>query len=93
MTQPTSENQRDSDVARIDELIRDLDGDERSPKGLVREHLEAARFYLIGSMPLEYQFNLKLTEELLPQIGDQGLQTRIDRFLRSQKARDCSTQT
>jgi len=51
----------------------------------MREHLETARSYLLGSMPDEYSFNLKLAKHLLPDIEDKSLQTRLADFLRSQK--------
>ena len=76
---------RDSDVARIDELVRDLGEGDRSPNAMIREHLEAARFYLLGSMPSEYQFNLELAEGLVSDLDDQDLQGRIREFVRSQR--------
>ena len=54
MTQSSEET-----LAEIEELTRALDGQSGTPTGLMREHLEAARFYLLGSMPSEYEFSLK----------------------------------
>ena len=48
----------------------------------MREHLTAARSYLLGSMPEEYQMTLKLAKETLPEIDDPGLRSRIEDFLR-----------
>lgn len=50
----------------------------------MREHLEAARFYLLGSMPHEYALTLQLAQQLLPSIEDRGLQSRVADFLKSQ---------
>jgi hypothetical protein len=50
----------------------------------MREHLDAARFYLLGSMPAEYEFSLKLAADSLPDIEDKELQARVAGFLRSQ---------
>ena len=91
MTQPSnesggSETRRSSQLARIEELVRDLVGGDDTPRGLMREHLEAARFYLLGAMPSEYQFNLDLAEGLLSELDDKELQDRIRAFLRSQRS-------
>jgi hypothetical protein len=72
------------DVAQIEELLRDLVGRDDTSESLMRERLEAARFYLVGSMPSEYAMNLKLAEEVLPDIKDKDLHSRLDTFLRSQ---------
>ena len=77
---------RDATVARLEELARELAGGDDSPRGLLREHLQAARFYLLGAMPSEYQFSLGLAEELLPEIEEKNLQDRLREFLRSQRS-------
>jgi len=82
----TGESHTDARVARIDELIRDLVGGDDTPRGLLREHLEGARFYLLGGIPAEYQFNLKLSESLLGDLDDQDLEGRIRAFLRSERS-------
>ena len=76
-----SDRARDAD--RLEELVRDLEG-RSGASALMREHLETARSYLLGSMPHEYNFNLELARHLLPDIDDKGLQTRVADFLRSQ---------
>jgi hypothetical protein len=81
---PRSGSEQAADAARLEEFIRDLGSGEDSPNGLLREHLEAARSYLLGSMPSEYRFNLKLAEEALPGVKDKELKQRIDGFLRNQ---------
>jgi hypothetical protein len=73
------------DAAHLEELVRDLEG-RSGAYDLMREHLDTARMYLLGSMPREYSFNLKLARRLLPKIDDQCLRTRITDFLRSQKS-------
>jgi len=79
MTQPST-------LARIEELISDLVGGDETARGLIREHLEAARFYLHGAMPAEYLFNLELAEGLLSELDDKDLQQRIREFVSSQKS-------
>ena len=78
----TPKSQRASDAVRIEQLVRDLVGDDDSPEALMREHLEGARFYLLGSMPAEYALNLKLAEGILPEIKDHDLRTRIRELIR-----------
>ena len=78
----TSEHARDASV--LEELVRDLEGGSGA-SALMREHLEAARCYLLGSMPIEYNFNLKLAKQLLPDIEDKRFRARVDDFLRSQE--------
>ena len=73
------------EVARIEELIRDLAGESSTPNGLVRENLEAARYYLLGSMPREYRMSLKLASSHLPDLPDKNLQSRVAEFLHSQE--------
>ncbi len=69
-------------LARMDGLIRDLDAPLGTPQGYMREHLTAARSYLLGSMPQEYQMTLEMAKETLPEIEDPGLRSRIEDFLR-----------
>lgn len=66
--------------------MRDLPGESGTTNGLMREHLEQARFYLVGSMPQEYKFILGLAQHLLPEIEDPELRTRIAAFLRNQQS-------
>jgi hypothetical protein len=73
-------------VGRIELLMRDLEGESGTSNSLMREHLEAARFYLLGSMPNEYRLNLKLATQRLPDIQDEGLRARVAEFLRSQES-------
>jgi len=90
MAQPSNKglpaSPRDPDLARIDELVRDLGEGDGTPNAMIREHLEAARFYLLGSMPAEYQLNLELAEGLVSDLDDENLQGRIREFLRSQRS-------
>ena len=90
MDQPYSESgtAASPDVSEIEGLLRDLAGRDDTSESLVRERLESARFYLMGSMPAEYAMNLKLAQEALPGIKDKELHSRVDSFLRSQLDRE-----
>ena len=66
----------------MDELIRDLDAPLGTPKGYMREHLTAARSYLLGAMSEEYRMTLELAKESLTEIDQPQLRSRLDEFLR-----------
>jgi hypothetical protein len=70
------------ELARMDELMRELDAPLGTPQGYMREHLTAARSYLLGSMPEEYQVTLEMAKDTLSEIDDAGLRSRIEEFLR-----------
>src|SRR5260370_37522960 len=74
-----------NDAVRIEELMQHLaeEYEPGMPSALLREHLEAARFYLLGGMPQEYHFTLELLKELLPDIEDKSLGARVADFLHS----------
>jgi hypothetical protein len=73
-------------LKRLNDLISALEANPSSREGLMRAHLEDARFYLNGAMPAEYRLNLKLAEESQEEIEDENLRDRISQFLRSQRA-------
>jgi hypothetical protein len=80
-----------SDVTRIEGMIRDLNGNSDSPNGYMREHLEQARFYLLGSMPQEYGLSLKMARQYLSEIEDGSLRNRIAAFLDDQETAGSQT--
>jgi hypothetical protein len=79
-----SAGRQHDNLARLEELIRDLDDRMDTPQGLLREHLTAARFYLLGAMAEEYKMTLGLARALLPQIEPPDLHSRIGDFLSHQ---------
>lgn len=79
-----AESRRLLDAARIDEIVRELDDPTGTASALMREHLDAARFYLLGAMPAEYQMELDLARGLLPHIDNRTLRRRVADFLRTQ---------
>jgi hypothetical protein len=74
------------DTKDLQELIQDLEG-RSGPYELIREHLDAALAYLVGAMPREFAFNLKLVKELLPDLDDGPLRARISAFVRDHEPR------
>jgi hypothetical protein len=71
------------ELARLDDVIAALDVRLGTPQGFMREHLMAARSYLIGAMPEEYRMTLDMAKEYVPQIEDAGLRSRIEAFLKA----------
>jgi hypothetical protein len=72
---------RAEDLVHIEQLIADLPTEPDTVEGLMREHLDTARQYLLNSMPEEYGLNMKLAKELLPNIEDEALRARIRNVL------------
>jgi hypothetical protein len=68
-------------VLEMDALICDLSNRLDTPQGLMREHLTAARSYLVGCMPEEYKSTLELAKALMPEIEPPELRQRLDEFL------------
>ena len=71
------------ELLKLDELIRALDVRLDTPQGLMREHLTAARSYLLGAMPEEYKMTLDMAKEFLTEIDDTALRSRLNTFLAS----------
>jgi len=65
--------------------MRNLEGETGTPEALLREHLESARFYLLGCMPVEYLFSLKLARDIVPHLRGKGLREVVMDFLQSQE--------
>jgi hypothetical protein len=68
------------ELTRIEDLIKDLDVRLDTPQGLMREHLMAARSYLIGAMPEEYRMTVEVARQYLSQIEDRQLRSRLETF-------------
>ena len=74
------------DLVQLDQLILDLEQQPSASNSLMREHLEAARLYRTGGMQQEFDFNLKLATQLLPEISESGLHSRIAEFLEARRS-------
>lgn len=59
-----------TDVSRLDHVIDEVSDPRYSQCELLREHLEAARAYVMGDMPVEYRLTLRLAMEALDCITD-----------------------
>jgi hypothetical protein len=68
-----------NDIARLDGLLDELR--KKTQCELLREHLESARVYLVGLIPEEYAFSLKMAEEALNCLSDHDLRERIEDFI------------
>ena len=71
------------DLAHVEELLRDLKDATGTPEGLMREHIDGIRTFLLDSTPEEAILNVKLAESILPDIQDESLRLRIKDVLRS----------
>jgi hypothetical protein len=69
------------DIARLDGLLDELGKETEAQCEVLREHLESARLYLVGLMPAEYAFSLKMAEEALNCVSDHNLRKRIEDFI------------
>ncbi len=70
-----------TDVDMLDDLLTELAQPAESQCELLREHLESARNYLLGSMPEEYQLSLRLANENLNCINNPDLRHRATDIL------------
>jgi hypothetical protein len=78
----SDQHKPDAELAEIEQLISDLQDQSGENTALMREHLEAARFYLTGSMPGEYDFTLGLARQVLPDVESHDMQARLAAFLK-----------
>jgi hypothetical protein len=80
---------QNQDLKCIDKLIADLGGSNDTgrrgpgPCDLLLEHLQAARRYLLGSMPGEYSLSLQQAEESLACMPDKDVRNRVRMVLRT----------
>jgi hypothetical protein len=75
-----------AELVRLDRLLEDLSKETGARCESLREHLESARFYLIGLMPTEYAISLQMAGEALNSVTDSDLRARIESFVRGQEA-------
>ena len=76
---------KDRELTVLDDLLQEISERTDDADILMREHLEAARYYRVGAMPDEYNFNLGLIRKLLPKIQDRQLHSKIADFLRMEQ--------
>jgi hypothetical protein len=69
------------DLARLDEILKQLDQGTAGHCDLLREHLQSARTSLLGSLPAEYALSLNMAADALNCVSDQALRTRIQDFI------------
>jgi hypothetical protein len=72
------------ELAQLDGFLSELAKETEAQCELLREHLESARAYLVGAMPAEYRFNLKLAGETLDGVEDKDLRDRLRGFIQNQ---------
>ena len=74
---------QDQDLNILDEMIADLGGSKAAAScDLLLEHLQAARRYLLGSMPGEYRWCLEQARESVNFIPEKAEGTQTKKSLR-----------
>ena len=73
-------------LSDLDDLLAGLEHEHSPDCGLLREHLQGARSYLLGAMPAEYKLNLRLAGDVVDCIGNEALRRRLDDFIRRETA-------
>ena len=69
----------------LDTLLTELGRPTEAQCELLREHLESARTYLLGGMPVEYGLSLQMAGEALNCVTDDNLRDRICDFIKTQR--------
>jgi hypothetical protein len=75
----------DTDLARIEQILTEIEDQPGPNTALLRERLESARFYLTGAMPEEYDFALGLAQQVLPDVENKDVKAKCEDFLRDTK--------
>ena len=70
-------------LGRLDEFLEELGAETEAQCELLREHLESARTYLVGSMPAEFDLSLRMARESLNCVSNQELRSRLEHFIES----------
>jgi hypothetical protein len=61
----------------IEDLIADLSTTDDANRFLLREHMQSARGYLLGAMPVEYAASLELAQKAIQGFADKRLRRRL----------------
>ena len=70
-----------TDVNLIDTAIDEISDPAESQCELLREHLESARHYLLGSAEREYVLSLQLAREALNCVADRDRKARVEKLI------------
>jgi len=72
-------------VAQIESLLQAVTSHTGDSEALLCEHLNSARFYLVGGMWDEYRLSLELLTSATSQLKDEALRERVTGFVESQE--------
>ena len=75
------------ELMHLDELLKDLRKETDANCELLREHLQSARVYLVGLMPTEYAFSLKMAGDALDCVSDHKVRARLEEFIYGSEGR------
>jgi hypothetical protein len=76
-----SDSVRKTALSDIEQLMTELASQSGDFEDAMQERLEAARFYLLNSMPEEYNLTLDLARQTLPNIQADGIRKHLADFL------------
>jgi hypothetical protein len=80
------------EISALDQLLAVLARTSTSSEAeIAREHLDAARWYLLGAMYAEYSFSLSLAAEKLELIPDQEIRENATAVVAKLRERQRST--
>ena len=71
------------ELTRLDGILNELGQPNEVQCELLRAHLESARAYLLGAMPVEYRLSLQMAGASVNAVADDDLCERICEFLQS----------
>lgn len=72
----------EAQLAKLDELLELIgDAPEDAACSTAQERLQAARTYLLGAMPQEYELSLEMAEEALAAIPERDVRLKAERLL------------
>jgi hypothetical protein len=78
----TVEVQLEEGVARLDNILALLaEAPPSEEVGFVQEHIQAARTYLLGSMPVESEWSLELARHAAHHIPDRATRAKVQAML------------
>jgi hypothetical protein len=77
--QPLAET--NAQLTQIEDLMASVESSNDARAGLLREHLQSARCYLLGAMPVEYVTTLELAQKNVDGLSDARLRHKAKQML------------
>ena len=72
----------EAQLAKLDELLELIgDAPEDVERPSVQEHVQAARTYLLGAMPQEYELSIEMAQKAIAAITERNVRLKAERLL------------